>query len=141
MKSCSVTTVLMMRVLTEWSSSKSLLMFLVKVSGINSSHPPRNILSQLREPSWGLDKCSKRFRLLLSRWHIVWSINTGSSVKNYSAAIVVGEKYIHVLKKLCAQVCSAVYTQASHLLKIWSTIWFITYIYIYIYIYKFINWI
>ena len=67
----------------EWSSSKSLLT--VKTAYIfNSTHLLRNILSTLRESSRFLDKCSKRFRLLLWRWRLSWSTDFGSSVKNCS---------------------------------------------------------
>ena len=101
--------ILRMLVWIEWSSSKSLLIFMVKVSDIfNYSHLLSNILSTLRESSRRLDKYSKRFRLLLWRWRVAWSTNTGSSVKNYSqvstcsAAIVMREKYMHVPQKICA---------------------------------------
>ena len=81
-KSCSFIIIWKMRVWIEWSSSKSLLMFVVKFSDIfNSSHLLRNTLSTLKESSRRLDKCSRRFRLLLWRWHVAWSTNNGIAPK------------------------------------------------------------
>ena len=139
-----------------------LLMFVVKVSDIfNSSHLLRNILSTLRESSRRLDKCSKRFRLLLWRWRVAWSTNTGSSVKNCSKvstcspAIMMRENHMHVLQKICARWYAQLSTR-KHLTcwknDIYRFIYnfnfnkcliyiqiYIYYIYMYIYIYIYIN--
>ena len=116
-------------------SSKSLLIFAVKVPGIfNSSLLLRNILSTLRVSSRCLDKCYWSFRLLLWRWPVAWSTNNESSVINCSKV------------STARPVCAAFYTQAPYLLKVWFMKIFIyiyiymyvgIYIYIYIYIYIF----